>query len=78
MFELVLVISGDSSVFMFCHALPVLHAHAFCFLVEVREHVVLMLARCLVAVLDSLSFKLVSVYVLNRCSVLSVLYMKLA
>ena len=29
-FEHVLVISGDSSVFMFCHALPVLHAHAFC------------------------------------------------
>ena len=28
-FEHVLVISGDSSVFMFCHALPVLHAHAF-------------------------------------------------
>ena len=29
-FEHVLVISGDSSVFMFCSALPVLHAHAFC------------------------------------------------
>ena len=29
-FELVLVISGDSSVFMFCYGLPVLHAHAFC------------------------------------------------
>ena len=29
-FEHVLLISGDSSVFMFCHALPVLHAHAFC------------------------------------------------
>ena len=32
-FEHVLGISGDSSVFMFCYALPVLHAHAFCFLV---------------------------------------------
>ena len=30
-FEHVLVISGDSSVFMFCNALPVHHAHAFCF-----------------------------------------------
>ena len=29
-FEHVLVISGDSSVFMFCHALPVLHDHEFC------------------------------------------------
>ena len=28
--EHVLVIYGDSSVFMFCHALLVLHAHAFC------------------------------------------------
>ena len=28
-FELVLVISGDSSVFMFCHALPIHHVHAF-------------------------------------------------
>ena len=34
-FEHVLVVSGDSSVFMFCHALPVLHAHAFCSYVEV-------------------------------------------
>ena len=34
-FEHVLVISGDSSVFMFCYALPVHHAHAFCFLVEI-------------------------------------------
>ena len=33
-FDYVLVISGDSSVFMFCYALPVLHAHAFCFHVE--------------------------------------------
>ena len=33
-FEHVLVISGDSSVFMFCYALPVHHAHAFCFHVE--------------------------------------------
>ena len=51
-FEHVLLISGDSSVFMFCHDLPVLHAHAFCFHVG-------MPARCLVAILDSLSFKLV-------------------
>ena len=34
-FEHVLVISGDSSVFMFCCALPVHHAHAFCYYVEV-------------------------------------------
>ena len=31
LFEHVLVISGDSSVFMFCSALPVHHAQAFCF-----------------------------------------------
>ena len=47
-FEYVLVISGDSSVFMFCYDLPVHHLHAFCFLV------VLMLAICLVAILDRL------------------------
>ena len=29
-FEHVLVISRDSSVFMFCYALPVHHVHAFC------------------------------------------------
>ena len=29
-FEHVLVISGDSSVFMFCNALLVHHVHAFC------------------------------------------------
>ena len=34
-FEHVLVVFGDSSVFMFCYALPVHHAHAFCFIVEV-------------------------------------------
>ena len=34
-FEHVLVISGDSSVFMFCNALPVHHAHAFCFYVGI-------------------------------------------
>ena len=34
-FEHVLVIFGDSSVFMFCYALPVHHAHAFCFHIEV-------------------------------------------
>ena len=28
-FEHVIVFSGDSSVSMFCHALPVLHARAF-------------------------------------------------
>ena len=33
-FEDVLVISGDSSVFMFCYALPVHHARVFCFHVE--------------------------------------------
>ena len=34
-FEHVLVISGDSSVFMFCYSLTVLHDHAFCSYVEV-------------------------------------------
>ena len=34
-FEHVLVISRDSSVFMFCCALPVHHVHAFCYYVEV-------------------------------------------
>ena len=34
-FEHVIVFSGDSLVFMFCHALPVLHAHAFCSYVKV-------------------------------------------
>ena len=34
-FEHVLVISRDSSVFMFCYALPVHHVHAFCSFVEV-------------------------------------------
>ena len=58
-FEHVMVFFGDSSVFMFCHALPVLHAHSFCFHVEMLQHIFLMLARCLVAVLDSLSFKFV-------------------
>ena len=53
-FKLVLVISGDSSVFMFCYALPIHHAHALCFLVEVLLHVVLVLAICLVAILDKL------------------------
>ena len=33
-FEHVLVISGDSSVFMFSYALPVNHDHAFCYHVE--------------------------------------------
>ena len=54
MFEHVLVISGDSSVFMFCYALPVHHVHAFCSHVGVMYHVVFMLAICLVAVLDRL------------------------
>ena len=58
-FEHVLLVSGDSSVFMFCHGLYLLHAHAFCSYIGVLQHIVLMLARCLVAVLDSLSFKLV-------------------
>ena len=58
-FEHVLVISGDSSVFMFCCALPVHHAHAFCFYVELLYHIVLMLARCIVAVLDRLLLCLV-------------------
>ena len=53
-FEHVLVISGDISVFMFCNALPVDHVHAFCFRVELVWHIVLMLASCLVAVLDRL------------------------
>ena len=30
LFEHVLVIYGNSSVFMFCHALPLNHVHAFC------------------------------------------------
>ena len=34
-FEHVLVIYGDSSVFMFCNDLPVLHVHAFCYYVGV-------------------------------------------
>ena len=34
-FEHVLVVSEDSSVFMFCNALPVNQAHAFCSHVEV-------------------------------------------
>ena len=54
MFEHVLLNSGDSSVFMFCNALPVHHAHAFCYYVEVLQHVVLVLAICLFAVLDRL------------------------
>ena len=60
LFEHVLVFSGDSSVFMFCYDLLVHHAHAFCSYVEVLYHIVLMLVRYLVAVLDNLSFKLVS------------------
>ena len=59
-FEHVLVVSGDSSVFMFCHALPVLHAHAFCYHVGVLYHVVLMLVICLNAVMDRLLLLLVS------------------
>ena len=53
-FEHVIMICGDSSVFMFCHALPVNHAHAICSHVGVLQHVVLMLAICLVAVLGKL------------------------
>ena len=44
------MISGDGSVFMFCCALPVHHAYAFCFHVELPYLIVLMLALCLVAV----------------------------
>ena len=33
-FEHVLVIFGESSVFMFCYALPVHDAHVFCFHIE--------------------------------------------
>ena len=58
-FEHALVFSGDSSLFMFCYALLVHHSHAFSYYVGVLSHVVLMLAICLVAVLDNLSFKLV-------------------
>ena len=58
-FEHVLVISGDSSVFMFCNALPVHHVHAFCFHVGVLQHIFMMLAICLVAVLDRLLLYLV-------------------
>ena len=57
--EHVPVISGDSSVFMFCYSLPVLHAHAFCYHVELLQHIVLMLAICLVAILDRLLLCLV-------------------
>ena len=53
-FEHVLVISGDTSVFMFCYALPAHHVHAFCSHVGVLWHVALMLAICLVVVLDIL------------------------
>ena len=35
-FEHDLVISGDSSVFMFCYDLPVNHVHAFCFYIVVK------------------------------------------
>ena len=48
------MISGDSSVFMFYHALPVHHVHAFCDHVGVLEYIVLMRAKCLVVVLDRL------------------------
>ena len=51
--------SGDSSVFIFCHSLPALHAHAFCFHIGVLYHIVLMLTICLVAVLDRLLLCLV-------------------
>ena len=48
------MISGDSSVFMFCNALPVHHAHVICFHVKVLYHIVFMPARSLAAVLDRL------------------------
>ena len=59
-FEHVLVIFGDSSVFMFWNALSIIHVHAFCYQVEVLQYIVLMLARCLVAVMDRLLLWLVS------------------
>ena len=71
-----MVFSGDSSVFMFCHDLPVLHAHDFCCCGDV--------AYCFDACnMPSCCFGQIVVmscivYVLNRCSVLTVLYMKLA
>ena len=34
-FEHVVMVSGDSLVFMFCYDLPLHHAHAFCFHDEV-------------------------------------------
>ena len=55
----VILFSGDSSVFMFCCALPVHHAHSFCFHVELLQHTVLMLARFLVAVFVRLSLCIV-------------------
>ena len=59
-FEHVLVFSWDSPVFMFCYALPVNHFHAFCSHIVGLWHVVLVFAICLLPVLNSLSFKLVS------------------
>ena len=58
-FEHVLLDSWDSSVFMFCNALSVIHVHAFCFYVAVLWHIFMMLAKCLVAVLDRLLLYLV-------------------
>ena len=49
-----LLISRDSLVFMFCYALPVLHAHAFCYYFGVLYLIVLMLVICLLAVMDRL------------------------
>ena len=59
-FEHVLLISGDSLVFMFCNALPVHHAHVICFHVKVLYHIVFMPARSLAAVLDRLLLYVVS------------------
>ena len=58
-FEHVLVISGDSSVFMFCHSLPIHHVHAFFPHVRMLQHMVLRRAKCVVAVLDRLLLYLV-------------------
>ena len=77
LFEHVLVISRDSSVFMFCYDLPIQHVHAFCSHVGVLQHVVLRLAICLVAVLDRLLLYLVWSVCVEPLLRLSVLYMKL-
>ena len=77
MFEHVLVISRDSSVFMFSNALPVHHVHAFlsCWGPVAYLHDGCKMPSCCFGQIVVMTY---SVCVLNRCSVLSVLYMKLA